>query len=147
MFTARMVDRKLRWEWLKRGRPFPFDILDKIGHKRFAEEHGADAAATLAVVDCEEIRSDARWLRARLPNLPPSFVLKPASGSSGSRGVWFVEPDCDVEVRARVAGDAGDGRIEQLIIAQDAQGAFTLGNQPIAARQKGDGPRHAKAPG
>ena len=44
MFTARMIDRKLRWEWLKRGRPFPFAILDKIGHKRFAEEHGADAA-------------------------------------------------------------------------------------------------------
>ena len=38
-------------------------------------------------------------------------VLKPASGTSGSTGVAFVQPGPDLELRARAAEAAGDGRI------------------------------------
>ena len=136
MFTARMVDRKLRWEWLKRGRPFPFDILDKIGHKRFAEEHGADAAATLAVVDCEEIRSDARWLRARLPNLPPSFVLKPASGYQ-NRHVFAVRDGHELlrgesfDADAAAAAIARDGEFSTYLIEELLEDDPRLRERPI----------------
>ncbi len=38
-------------------------------------------------------------------------VLKPAAGTSGSTGVAFVEPGPNLELRARAAEAAGDGRI------------------------------------
>jgi len=38
-------------------------------------------------------------------------VLKPAIGTSGSTGVAFVQPGPDLELRARAAEAAGDGRI------------------------------------
>jgi len=38
-------------------------------------------------------------------------VLKPAAGTSGSAGVAFVQPGPDLELRARAAEAAGDGRI------------------------------------
>lgn len=80
VFTARMADRKLRWEFLGRPTPFPFKILDKLGQNAFAKEHGADVPATLAVFDAAEIAADKSALRSHLARCSSDFVLKPVHG-------------------------------------------------------------------
>lgn len=78
VFTARMADRKLRWEWLQQQTPFPFQILDKAGQKQFARARGASVAATLALFERDDLESNPTLLQDL--DLPPSFVLKPSYG-------------------------------------------------------------------
>jgi hypothetical protein len=90
VFTVRMLDRKLRWEWLRQPTPFPFAILDKVGQKAFAVEHGAMVAATLGTFEHNELCADPNLLRRLTDHLPTqSYVIKPAQGYQNI-GVYAV---------------------------------------------------------
>ncbi len=137
MFTARMVDRKLRWELLRRPTPFPFQMLDKIGQKTFAKEHGADVPATLAVFDADEIVNDRSALRKHLARCPSDFVLKPVHGyqnkhafavAGGTRDLLRNEP-FDVDAAAEAIGSDGEFAsyvVEELLTDECGEGAPSL---------------------
>ena len=114
-FTARMVDRKLRWQLLRRS-CLPFGILDKGGQKSFAQQHGADVPTTLAVIDRAAVASECGHLQSRLAALmQSSFVLKPATGYQ-NRNTYAVNAGHDL-----LAGCAFDADAVAARIARDPE--------------------------
>jgi hypothetical protein len=105
-FTARMLDRKVRWETLGKA-PTPFGVLDKEGQKKFAHQHGAEVATTLALIDRAQVAANPSLLRMTLDALPqPStFVLKPASGYQ-NRNTYAVHGGHDLLSASRFDADA-----------------------------------------
>ena len=122
LFAMRMVDRKLRWQLLRRPPPFQFDIVDKLGQKDFAQRHGAEVAKTLAVIDRAEIAAAPTVLGTRLAALPScstsnGYVLKPVHGYQ-NKHTYAVRSDEEELLR----GDRFDVDTVASAIAED--GAF-----------------------
>lgn len=83
LLCRKMASRKLRWQLL-RQQPLPFAILDKVGQKAFAEQHGARVAQELWRGGRGEVGA---WLQS---GAPESFCLKPTHGYQ-NRNAFVVD--------------------------------------------------------
>ena len=78
-------------------------VLDRGSQRTALIAAGVPVPAATIVLGAEEAVSSVERLGRA--------VLKPATGTSGSTGVSFVQPGPDLELRARATEAAGDGRI------------------------------------
>ena len=123
VFTMRMIDRKLRWQLLRRPPPFPFGLTDKIGMKRFAEQHGVRVAETVETLDASQV--SANMLRDRMRHSWPSdFVLKPAHGYQNKQtfavrgGVRDILRDKEFNLDAAATAIAQDDEFRTYLVEE-----------------------------